>query len=483
MDILISRYNPLHLNLPKIFILALRDLLVQVFWFFGIHGEHMVNALFGKDILFEHICPNFTYGEFHRLFVNIGGAGIGFSLLIALLINAKDKTLKTLAKISAPFVLFNINDIIIFLIVVFNRFLIMPFLLLPLLNLTLGYMFVNIVHINYTDYYVVWSTPVFVDGFLKTDSFAIPLFQLFLIILDTAVYSFFLKKYFQIQSIENKKQILQENLEINEELKAKKDIKPFLANREMIEANAKLNGLITDLNQDNLLIYYQPKADIRHNKAVKYEALLRYNDNGHIRGPFFLDLIEKAGLAPIIDIWVCKQVKKDIQKFNRQNFFPQISVNLHPDTLTSTDAVNIILNIFENENIMFEIIERSFVNEEAQNNLKKIKAKNFPVSIDDFGVGYSSLETLVKYNIDELKLDKSLIDEIENPKGYLVCKNTIQLCKDLKIKAVAEGVETASQLEIVKNLDVDFVQGYVFSPAIPFEKVKTFSDSFNLTDL
>jgi len=480
MDIIIDKYNPLKLNLPDIVILAIRDFFVQLFWFFGIHGEHMVNALFGKEILFKHMFPNLTYGEFHRIFINIGGAGIGASLLIAILINAKNSTVKTVAKIASPFVIFNINDILIFLIVVFNRFLFLPFVLLPLFNLAAAYIFVHTVPVHFTSYHVVWSTPILFDGFLKSNSFSIPLFQIFLLAVDTAVYSYFIKKYFKIQSLENKKHILQTNLEIEEEIRAKKDIKAFLANQEVIEANTKLNELINNLNQDNLLIYYQPKIDIKNNKALKYEALIRYNDNGQIKGPFFLDIIEKSGLAPIIDVWVCKEVKKDLQKWKNENFYPQISVNLHPDTLKSSDAMEKIISIFENENIMFEIIERSFINKDAQKNIQKLKSKNFPISVDDFGVGYSSLETLIKYTIEELKLDKSLIDEIEDKKGYLVCKNTINLCKDLNIKVVAEGVEKKSQLNLLQEMGIDYIQGYIFSPAIPFRKVKEFSENFNL---
>ena len=104
------------------------------------------------------------------------------------------------------------------------------------------------------------------------------------------------------------------------------------------------------------------------------------------------------------------------------------------------------------------------------------------ISIDDFGVGYSSLETLIKNKFDELKLDKTLIDEIETKKGFLVCQNTVNLCKDLNIKVVAEGVETKAQLNSLRFMDVDYIQGYYFSPALPFEKVKEFSENFNLSD-
>jgi EAL domain-containing protein (putative c-di-GMP-specific phosphodiesterase class I) len=287
-----------------------------------------------------------------------------------------------------------------------------------------------------------------------------------------------MKKFFSSQSVKTHASALEENLEIETEIKAKEDIKAFQANYELIEANFKVKEIINKLNTKNLFLYYQPKVDIKHNKVEKFEALIRYNDNGKIRGPFFLDIIEKAGLAPIIDIWVCKQVKKDLQKFKKLDFCPVLSVNLHPDTLKSFDAITKILEILKDENIIFEIIERSFVDKTAVENIKRIKSGGFKLSIDDYGVGYSSLETLINYEIDELKLDKSLIDRIQTHKGYLICSYTINLCKELGIEIVAEGVETQKQLNILKKLGVDLIQGYYFSPAIPLEKAVEFAKEF-----
>jgi len=480
MDFMIEKYNPFHTELPDNLLLIIRNIFVQIFWFFGMHGEHMVNALFGKNILFDYIFPNLTYGEFQRIFVSIGGAGAGLALMISLLIAAKDKAVKKIVAITSPLEFFNIDNILIFLAIVFNRFMFLPFLLIPLINIFIAYFGIHLLHTTFNKYYIVWCTPVFFDAFIKTHSLSAILLQLIILSTDTAIYTYFLNRYFKTLSIETHSNKLENNLEI--ELNAKTDIKAFQSNIELIDANVQVDDIISKLNKNNLMIYYQPKVDIKHNKADKFEALLRYNDNGRIRGPFFLGIIEKAGLAPIIDIWVCKQVKKDMQIFKQNNLNPKISVNLHPDTLTSTDAITKILEILKDENIAFEIIERSFVNKTATSNIKRIKQHGYEISIDDFGIGYSSLETLIKQEIDELKLDKSLIDEIETDKGYLICKHTIKLCKDLNISVVAEGVETKSQLEILKNFDVDLIQGYIFSPAIPIDKAIKFSHNFNLND-
>jgi EAL domain-containing protein (putative c-di-GMP-specific phosphodiesterase class I) len=302
-----------------------------------------------------------------------------------------------------------------------------------------------------------------------------------LLVIDTSVYIYFTKKFVNSKSYSSHKEILQHNLDISEEIKSKEGVYAFKAQKQLIAAQAKLDETISSLNKHNLKIYYQPKIDIKHNKCNKFEALIRYNDNGKITGPSFLPIIEEAGLAPIIDIWVCKEVKKDIEKWQNESFYPEISVNLHPDTLSSKDAVEKIIQIFKDKKVVFEIIERSFLyGKNAEQNIKNLQKHGFKIAIDDYGIGYSSLEVITKLNIYELKIDKSLIDIIDTHKGYVVCKHIVSLCHDLECTVVAEGVETKQQFNSVKFIDVDLVQGYYFSPAIPFNKVKRYAESFSV---
>jgi len=477
-DNTIDYINTTNFNLPNILLFIIRDLAIQIFWFLGLHGSHMVNALFGKEILFKSIMPNLTYAEFNRLFVVIGGAGVGFGLLISLLICAKDKSVRFVTKLSMPFAIFNINDMIIYLIVVFNRYIILPFIFLPIANILIAYLALQTMNVHFTDYYLTWMTPVFVDSFLKVQEYhKTILLQIFLIIFDTSVYIYFVKKYFNSQSATSHFDMLVKNLDITDEIKAEEGLRSFVKRQEIIEANAQLDKIINSINNHDIFVYYQPKIDLRSQTCDKFEALIRYYHDGKLTGPVFLDIVEKAGLAPIIDIYVCKKVKGHIDIWKKEGFYPQISINLHPDTLKSKKSIDKIIEIVKGENIIFEIIERSFLKKSAQDNLSILQQNGFKISIDDFGTGYSSFETLAKYKIDELKMDKSLIDIIEQTKGYLICKNTAKLCHEIKCDVVAEGVETKKQIELVKKINVDFVQGFYYSAAIPFNKVKEFTFS------
>jgi len=482
MDRLLAYLHTFDWQLPDIIVLALRNLFIQICWFFGVHGSHTVNALMGKEILFQMMFPHLTFAEFNRMFIVLGGGGIGWGLLISLLIYARESSIRLLAKISIPFVLFNINTLLTYAVIVLNRFFIIPFLLLPLLNLLIAYPVLMLMQVHFTDYYVVWTTPIFIDSWLKTGgNLSVILLQLFLIVLDTVIYMYYTRKFIHSQSLSNHIDALEKNLEIPGEIKAQAHILAFGAHKEIIEANAKLDEIITSLNNDSLHIYYQPKIDLKQEACCAFEALIRYRQpNGKLTGPVFLDAIEKAGLSPVIDIWVCKQVQKDLQRWKMQGFTPGVNVNLDPQTLKSEEAIEKICMILQDEHVTFEIIERSFMQgEPVEANLLKLQKSGFGIAIDDYGVGYSNLETITKHTIDELKIDKTLIDIIHTEKGLLVCRHIVNLCHDLECRVVAEGVETDQQSTLLHSIAVDTIQGYLFSPALPADDAKRYAETFS----
>ena len=465
--------------LPDMFAFYLRDLFVQLFWFVGIHGSHITNAIVGKEILFQEIFPHLTYVEFNRLFVTLGGAGVGVALLVALLYTARERTYKYLTRLSIPFVLFNINTLLVYPIVVFNRSLFVPFVLVPLSNFLAGYLFVNLVPIHWADAYIPWTTPPLLNAYLKSGGdFRLVSFQLMLMLIDTAVYIYFVKRFFKSQSMKEHAWVLGENLNVSHDLEANEGVSAYTAHHEVIEANVRLGELLPTLNEENLSIYYQPKVRVDDHACNTYEALIRYRNNGRLTGPVFLESIEQAGLAPIVDVWVSQRVRRDLALWKEEGFTPEISINLHPDTLLDSKAIESILTYLKGERIKIEILERSFIlGEKALENLQRLQEGGFAISIDDFGVGYSNLETIIKHNIQEIKLDKLVIDMIESRNGYLVCKKIVELCHEIGHQVVAEGVERGKQYSRLVEIGVDYIQGFYFTPALPRDEARRFAEA------
>ncbi len=464
-------------------LLFVRTFLSQIYWFLGFHGPHMVNVFFDSSFLANEIYPNLKYAQFYHLFGLSGGSGIGFSLIIALLLAGyKDKKSMSIVKLSFPFAIFNINEILIYgLPVVFNRYLVFPFILVPVVNLSVAYFFLSFYEPVFNGVVTSWVTPVFFDAYMSTNGdIGVIFLQLFLIVLGVLIYYPFVKRYVKAQSIDNHFETLKKNLNISSKLKSKEGTSMYEAQRDIIASNYKIEKIVQLLREDTIMVYYQPKVDISKGSCNSFEALIRVKlDNGDIVGPYFLDDIEKAGLAEVIDIYVCEEVKKDLESWSKRDFHPKISINLHPNTLSDKITIKEIADIFKNRDVEFEVIERAFINNEAKDNLVFLKEKNFKISLDDFGKGYSSFETIYNFDIDTLKIDKSIIDMILNDRGHSICKHIAKLSDDLGIECVAEGVETEEQLNILKKLDIKFIQGFYFSKAIPFEKVMDFSKRFN----
>ena len=489
---LITASGAFRLSLPNEAVLLFRTLLIGYLFWFGLHGTHIYDALFGVDYYVDLLFPGLTLNQFYNTFVVYGGVGATLSLIIALLIGSKDQHGQRIAKLALPFSLFNINEVLVYgLPIVFNRKLLLPFLLVPLINSILAYAFLSVFKIPMTDIDISWITPVFINSYLLTQgNLAALALQALLLGLGALIYLPFIRGYTLERSGSSQSTRLSQELNVpflskSEQdtttlkedytgektvlfkLKSGQDIEAQKAQRSIIQDNEEVDKAINLLENATLMVYYQPKVDIQQGVCRQFEALLRIRmQDGEVRGPFFLPPLEKAGLEPIIDLWVCQQVNTHLRAW-KTTPLPEISINLHPDTLARTDVIEKIIAIHQGNPVGFEIIERGlFDNIHSFDNIQKLKASGFKILLDDFGVGTSSMENLCHIPVDTLKIDKSLADLILSKKGYIVCKNIVALCKDMNLDCVIEGIESEAQMQAAAKLGIPIIQGFFFSQAI-----------------
>ena len=479
-------------SLPNEAVLLFRTLLVGYLFWFGLHGTHIYDALFGVDHYVDFLFPGLTLNQFYNTFVVYGGVGATLSLIIAILIASKDQHSRRIARLALPFSLFNINEVLIYgLPIVFNRKLLLPFLLVPLINSILAYAFLSAFKVPMNDIEISWITPVFINSYLLTQgSLAALALQALLLGLGALVYLPFIRGYtlersggyqstrlsqelnvpFLFKSepdIEAPKEDYTGEKTVLFKLKSGQDIEAQKAQRSIIQDNEEVDKAINLLETATLMVYYQPKVNIREGVCRQFEALLRIRmPEGEVRGPFFLPPLEKAGLEPIIDLWVCQQVNTHLRAW-KTTPLPEISINLHPDTLARADVIEKIIAIHQGNPVGFEIIERGlFDNIHSFDNIQKLKASGFKILIDDFGVGAASMENLCYIPVDTLKIDKSLADLLLTKKGYIVCKNIVALCQDMNLDCVIEGIESEAQMQAAAKLGIPIIQGFFFSEAI-----------------
>lgn len=234
------------------------------------------------------------------------------------------------------------------------------------------------------------------------------------------------------------------------------------------------------IERQEFLVYYQPLVSLASGRLSGFEALVRWQhpQRGILAPAKFMLLAEETGLLNPIDQWVLREACRQMQQWQEQipNNPPLIiSANLGNKLFTQPNLIEQINQILEETSLdalslKLEITENVLAENDESTiaTLSQIKALGVQLSIDDFGTGYSSLSRLHRFPIDELKIDRSFVSKIGAGKGNLEITETIlTLANKLGMNAIAEGIETAEQLEHLRGLNCAYGQGYFFSQPLP----------------
>jgi diguanylate cyclase (GGDEF)-like protein len=246
----------------------------------------------------------------------------------------------------------------------------------------------------------------------------------------------------------------------------------------------KLDGDIRRaLEAGEFRVYYQPKVLLRTGELIGFEALVRWEhpEHGLLAPVEFISLAEETGLIMPLGHWVlteaCRQAKIFKERSPRRaplKMFVNLSARQfrHP---TLVEEVSSILSetSLEPGELALEITESVMMEDEtmAQTILGKLQEQGVILAMDDFGTGYSSLAYLQKFPVDMLKIDRSMVEEVdENPDSVAILSAIISLGHALRLTVVAEGVEAAGELEMLRSLGCDFGQGYYWRGPCPADE-------------
>jgi len=268
------------------------------------------------------------------------------------------------------------------------------------------------------------------------------------------------------------------------------------------------------------VIYYQPYFDINTLCIAGFEALTRWKSEelGFISPIHFIPILEESGLISKLETWLINQACNDLKRIHSTklsaNVPMPVSINISPISFKNEDVYEKIVNItsrykktdraasthFESEEhaqslnssenglqhtlsscINIEITESLFLEnfDKAISTLEKLKSSGFKISIDDFGTGYSSFSYLKDLPIVYLKIDISFVRHLLNDrKSKSITKTIIELAHNLDMRTIAEGVETKGQLEMLRSLGCDIVQGFWLAKPMPIEDLIDFIESW-----
>lgn len=240
------------------------------------------------------------------------------------------------------------------------------------------------------------------------------------------------------------------------------------------------NRLQEAIENKEFLIYLQPKFYAKSGALAGAEALVRWNRNGRIVMPsIFIPLLEKYELITILDSYMLENICSLINDWSNKNYkLVPISVNESRHNLYNKNHNNELISLINKYNISPNTIELEMTETTVVNNMdlareaeKQVHKLGFIVSMDDFGTGYSSFSMLKNINIDVLKMDKSFFDDIlESRRGKIIIESIIKMAHKLNTKVVAEGIESREQVEYLRSIDCDMIQGYYYEKPITIEE-------------
>lgn len=263
----------------------------------------------------------------------------------------------------------------------------------------------------------------------------------------------------------------------------------YAANAELKDSRpGYLDALLQEFRDSTFIPYLQPLYSIQYNRVYGAEVLVRKIDpHGNIQAPVeFIDVMEREHMISMVDFTMLRQACELIQKW--KPVWPDIvlNVNFSRNTLMEPDFLERIDQILSETGadpaqLIFEITESSqnIQLESLYSLLDEVKQRGISLAIDDLGTEASCLEMLYLPQISVAKIDKGLIDKAEHiDREQLVIKHVVDLCHDLNMRCVAEGIETDSQIELLKKLGCDKLQGYkIGKPMLPEDFLRQFGNN------
>lgn len=237
----------------------------------------------------------------------------------------------------------------------------------------------------------------------------------------------------------------------------------------------------------DFFVHYQPKFDMIDGQIIGVEALIRWRIGQRMISPAaFIPIAEETGLITSIGRWVFETASSQLRAWNEKYELPEgfrVSVNMSVHQLHDPMLVSMVHKIIDQRKIdhtlmEIEITESLFFErtQESVSRLESLRKLGMGIALDDFGTGYSSLSYLAKLPLTVLKIDKAFVDEIQTPQGVAIISAVVALARGLNIDVVAEGVETAEQVDRLVQLGCRFAQGYYFSRPLSTEILENLFD-------
>lgn len=462
----------------------------HLYWFFGIHGSNVLDGVTysmmepltkaNMEAVANGFAAKETYTHtFLYAFVWMGGSGAVLSLLLSIFFFTKNSHMNRIARFSLLPCLLNIGEIItIGLPIICNPIFLLPFIAVPIFCVISTSLAMQWGIVPVPTHLISWTAPILFSGYIVTGSVAGSFLQLFNLTIGVLIYKPFVQYYEKTEIIKFKQNF---DALVNEVIRCERLGKTpyFHGNNELEETSRNLTfDLRQAIKKKELHLYYQPQVNY-DGTLYGGEALLRWKHPqlGFIYPPLIIFLAKEEGFLDELGISLIEMAFSDLQRLTDELDDPvKISVNVAPPQLYNQDFCKQVQALlqnyhFNNSTIAFEITEQIALSGaiEIMERLRELRKMGILLSMDDFGMGHSSVLYLQDSEFDIVKLDGSLTKKfLTNERSVDIISSITQLSQKFNYKVVAEYVETAEQREKLSLLGCHIYQGWLYSPAIPF---------------
>ncbi|MDR3299694.1 MAG: EAL domain-containing protein [Candidatus Accumulibacter sp.] len=474
-------------------------------WFFGLHGPNLLDP--ATHDIFEAAtqanlaaqaqglsAPYIVTKNFLDIFVFMGGAGTSICLLAAILIASRNHSSRRMAKISIVPGLFNINEIVLFgLPVILNPVFLVPFLLTPIILTLVSFLAIRWGFVPLPTLAPEWTTPPLLGGFVATQSVAGVFLQVFNLTLGTLIYMPFVK--------------ISDRLKTERQNEARRKLMEIACNnsvgpsgKKCLDRDDEVGALARNLAHeleiametgDGLYLEYQPLVDGRTRRVVGAEALVRWRHPvfGPVPAPVIVAISEDGEFIRTLGLWVLNEACAERARWQTEGLSADFktSVNVSARQLDDENLPEKIARCRDHHHLSrpmigIEVTESVALDPDAMHNriLTRLHELGFAISIDDFGMGHSSLVYLKYFPVNVLKIDKVLSKDVASSKiSAEVIATIVELCRALEIKIVVEFVENQEQIDCLHTLGCHIFQGYFYSPPLRGDNMLAYALGMN----
>ena len=417
---------------------------------------------------------------FYDAFLSMGGSGNMISLLFCILLFSKERRHITLALSALPLVIFNINELLLFgLPIIFNPILIVPFVCVPLVSFVVVYGAISFGLVHPVTTIVDWMTPPFLSGYVATQhSLSGVILQIIVVVIGIVIYRPFYLHYAGKSRSDNTSISQQYEL-------GRSTLKSFLG-----DVNQAMTSYVSKhdisrrvsrmLSHGEFVMFYQPQINLNQGKGLSFESLVRYkNVDGKILPPLFIQDFQQLGAMKQLDQMVIDLVLKDMQKMPLDNGC-KVAINVSAETISDKHIVAYLLErlsfyAISPLNLEIEITEEAILEDDklVSENIEVLQGLGITVAIDDFGSGYASFPHLLKFNFDKVKLDRTLLRNIEHDREKNLYQLLAKISEVTGCILVAEGVETEAEKQFVQQCGINICQGFYFAKPMAFNDALT----------